>query len=416
MIKHLRRPFFVLGFLVRDSFMKIANAIALRPIFLSHLLAQVDFFCHTILKTAPLKSAAGFAWLWVLVAIAPLQAAVDLRVSIKQGVNALTVGGSTTALVRDETGQQLGTIPAGEAYTARSRGGNVQLGNWQARQLWVEPAAQGAVWIGNRWYRGDVRLVPRSGGLDAVNYVDLEAYLYSVVGAEAIASWPLEALKAQAVAARSYALHKRAASPNALYDVDTTTATQVYKGLESEASSTVQAVRETAGEVLVYGGQIVLAVYHSSSGGHTENVENVWSSPLPYLRGVPDYDQNAPVYQWSLFFSAADLSRRVGGVGTVRQMIPERTTPFGRVVTMAVVGDRGTTRVTGAQLQRALGLRSRLFSVTATGNGFQVQGRGFGHGVGLSQWGAKSLADQGWSYRQILAHYYQNAGLSRLSH
>ncbi|MDY6786039.1 MAG: SpoIID/LytB domain-containing protein [Cyanobacteriota bacterium] len=376
--------------------------------------ARIYGFCCAVFQGVSIGRTAALTLFWAAIAIAPVSAAVDLRVSVKQGVNGLAVGGSTAAKVRDETGQQVGTIPAGDAYTARSGGGNVRVGNWQGRQLWVEPEGQGAVWIGDRWYRGDVRLVPQSGGLAAINHVDLEEYLYSVVGAEAIASWPLEALKAQAVAARSYALYKRAESPNDLYDVGTTTATQVYKGLESEASSTVQAVRETAGEVVVYGGQVALTAYHSSSGGHTENVEDVWSSPLPYLRGVPDYDQNAPVYQWSLFFSTADLSRRLGGVGTIRQMTPERTTPRGRVVAMAVVGDGGTTRVTGAQVQRALGLRSRLFSVTATGSGFQVQGRGFGHGVGMSQWGAKAMADRGLSYRQILGHYYQNAGLSRL--
>jgi stage II sporulation protein D len=353
-------------------------------------------------------------WLFWLTWIVPVQAATDLRVAIKQGISQLPIGGSTTAIVRDETGKQLGVIPAGDAYAARSQGGNVRLGNWQARQLWVEPTGEGYIWISDRWYRGDVRLVRRGGNLDAINYVDLEDYLYSVVGAEAIASWPLEALKAQAVAARSYALYKRAESPNDLYDVDTTTATQVYKGLESEASSTIQAVRETANQVMVYGGQIVLAVYHSSSGGHTENVEDVWSSPLPYLRGVADYDQNAPVYQWSKFFSSAELSGRVGGVGTIRGMIPDSTTPRGRIITMQVIGDRGTTRVSGEQLQRALGLRSRLFSVTATGDGFQVNGRGFGHGVGMSQWGAKALADQGWDYRQILGHYYRNVALSRI--
>lgn len=357
---------------------------------------------------------------WVLTAIAwllflaPAQAVVDLRVAIKQGVRQLPVGGSTAAVVRDETGRQLGEIPQGDAYTVRAVPGGVQLGHWRSRQLWVEPKGEGYIWIGDRWYRGDARLVPRGNTLDAINYVDLEEYLYSVVGAEAIASWPIEALKAQAVAARSYALYKRAESPNDLYDIGTTTATQVYKGLASEARSTQQAVRATAAEVMVYNGQIILAVFHSSSGGHTENVEDIWSSPLPYLRGVEDYDQNAPVYQWTKSFSQSDLSNRIGGVGLVQSLVPERTTPRGRIVTMRVTGDRGTRQISGAQLRQALGLRSRLFAVTATGNGFVVRGRGFGHGVGLSQWGAKGLADRGATYRQILGHYYRNAALTRI--
>jgi len=353
------------------------------------------------------------AVLWLL-CLAPVQAVVDLRVAIKQGVRQLPVGGSTTAVVRDEAGRQLGTIPQGDAYMVRPVPGGVQLGHWRSRQLWVEPTGEGYIWIGDRWYRGDARLVPRGNALDAINYVDLEEYLYSVVGAEAIASWPIEALKAQAVAARSYALYKRAETPNDLYDIGTTTATQVYKGLQSEAPSTQRAVRETAAEVMVYNGRVILAVFHSSSGGHTENVEDIWSSPLPYLRGVQDYDQNAPVYQWRKTFSRHDLSNRIGGVGAVQRFVPERTTPHGRIVTMRVVGDRGMRRVSGAELRKALGLRSRLFTVTAAGNGFLVRGRGFGHGVGLSQWGAKGLADRGATYRKILGHYYRNAALTRI--
>jgi stage II sporulation protein D len=346
---------------------------------------------------------------------ASAQAALNLRVSIQQGATQLTLGGSTPALIRDATGRQVGEIQAGSAYIAKVENGSISLGNWQSSQLWIQPQGEGFVWIGDRWYRGDAHIVVRGNRLSAINHVDLEEYLYSVVGAEAVSSWPLEALKAQAVAARSYALYQRAKSQNGLYDLDTTTATQVYKGLLSEARSTHQAVRETADEAIVYNRQVILAAFHASSGGHTENVEDVWSSPLPYLRGVVDYDQNAPVYQWSKRYSRSELSRAIGGVGTIQSCIPERITPRGRVITLRVVGDRGTTRLSGSQVQKALGLRSRLFTITPAGDGFIVQGRGFGHGVGLSQWGAQSLANKGWNYRQILGHYYRNAALSRIA-
>jgi len=341
-------------------------------------------------------------------------AAVNLRVSIANGSSQIVVGGSTPALVRDRTGQVLGQIPAGSAYTVTSGQNQVTLGTWQSSQLWIDPQEEGFIWIGDRWYRGEAHLTAQGSRLHAINHVDLEEYLYSVVGAEAIATWPLEALKAQAVAARSYALYQRSRNRNPLYDLDTTTSTQVYKGLHSEARSTHQAVQATSGEVVVYNGQVILAAFHASSGGHTENVEDVWTSPLPYLRGVVDYDRQAPVYQWSKRYSRRELSRLLGGVGLIQSCIPERTTPHGRIITMRIVGERGTTRLSGAQIRKALNLRSRLFTITPSGNGFVVQGRGFGHGVGLSQWGAQSLATQGWNYRQILGHYYRNAALSRI--
>lgn len=370
-------------------------------------------FASTPLNLIVLGKSSLILLLWLLLSNAA-QAALNLRVAITKSTSQMTIGSSTEAVIRDNAGQVVGQIHGGSAYQAVSRQNQAVIGNIQGRQLWVQPQGEGFVWIGDRWYRGDVQLVAQGGRLSAINHVDLEDYLYSVVGAEAVASWPLEVLKAQAVAARSYALHERSQSRSSLYDLDTTTYTQVYKGLQSEAHSTHQAVQATAGEVITYNRQVILAAFHSSSGGHTENAEDVWQSSRPYLQGVVDYDQQAPVYQWSKSYSKSQLSRLISGVGTIQSCIPERTTPRGRIVTMRIVGSGGTRRISGAQLRQALGLRSRLFTITPSGNGFVVQGRGFGHGVGMSQWGAQSLASRGWSYRQILGHYYRNAALSQI--
>ncbi|HBB31588.1 MAG TPA: sporulation protein [Cyanobacteria bacterium UBA8803] len=351
-----------------------------------------------------------FWMLWV----GPAQAAMELRVAIQEGVSRVKVGSSTKAIVRNNDGQQVGELTAMNAFNAQSGSGRVTLGQWRSGALWIEPTDNGFVWIGDRWYRGRIRVVATSKGLIAVNYVDLDQYLYSVLGAEMSPTWPQEALKAQAVAARTYALYKRADSGNNIYDVGDTTKWQVYKGLETEAQSTQMAANATTGQVMNYGGKVILAVFHSSSGGHTENVEDVWSQPLPYLRGVPDYDMGAPVYQWTKSFSSRELSRRIGGVGTVTSMTPERTTPNGRIITMKVQGTGGTKRVSGNDLRQALDLRSTLFTVSDTGNGFQINGRGFGHGLGLSQWGAHNLAKQGVNYQQILTHYYKNATVAQM--
>lgn len=351
--------------------------------------------------------------LWVVL-IAPAQAATELRIAIKRGVSQVQVGSSTKAIIRDDAGRQVGELAPLNAFNAQGGGGNVALGQWRSQRLWIEPTANGVVWIGDRWYRGRTKLVTTDGALTAVNYVNLEEYLYSVLGSEMFPDWPLEALKAQAVAARSYALYKRSTSANAVYDLGDTTTWQVYKGVNSEALPTHQAVDATAGQVMIYGGQVILAVFHSSSGGHTENVEDIWKQPLPYLRGVADYDQGAPVFEWTKNFSAAQLSSLISGVGNVVEMRAERTTPQGRVVTMLVKGDRATRRISGNDLRNALNLKSTLFVVNPVSDGFQVTGRGFGHGLGLSQWGAHNLAAKGINYQQILDHYYQNATLARM--
>ncbi|MEM8603273.1 MAG: SpoIID/LytB domain-containing protein [Cyanobacteria bacterium P01_H01_bin.121] len=383
---------------------------------LSFLVRQFIFRCPTALR--------GLFIALVLLVATPA-AALEMRVAVEDGRRNINIGTSTPGVVRDNNGKTLGQMPAMGGVAAKSNAGKVQLGQWKTGSIWVEPSNDGLVWIGDRWYRGRVRLTPSGGGLVAVNHVDLEEYLYSVVGSEMPTSWPLEALKAQAVAARSYALHRRAKVANRTYDVDDTTSSQVYKGVTSETTSTQQAVNQTRGQVLVHNGNIIEAVFHSSSGGHTENVEDIWSSPLPYLRGVVDYDQQAPVFAWSKTLSASQLRQRITGIGNIVSMVPVATTPHGRIRQMKVVGTSGQRTISGNDMRNALDLRSSLFVAQPQGivgaasksnvpSGFVISGRGFGHGLGMSQWGAYGLAARGYNYQQILGHYYRQIALSQI--
>ncbi|MBC6422910.1 MAG: SpoIID/LytB domain-containing protein [Hormoscilla sp. SP5CHS1] len=369
-------------------------------------------------------------WLPLLLMLNPaLAAALELRVAIEEEVKQVQVGSSSKATVKNSAGQTLGELKAMSGFVAQHQYSTVALSKWQASQIWIEPADNGLVWIGDRWYRGRVLLVPSQSGLTAVNYVDIEHYLYSVLGGEMPPSWPLEALKAQAVAARSYALYQREKTANKIYDLGDTTAWQVYQGVEDEYISTQQAVNATAGQVLIHDGKIIEAVFHSSSGGHTENVEDIWTASLPYLRAVPDFDQNAPVFEWKKTFSGDILSSLISSVGNILSLTPERTTPHGRITTMKVIGDKGEKVVTGKELRKLLSLKSTLFTISPLGesadfsgtvdensppSSFQVVGRGFGHGLGLSQYGANALARRGYNYQQILLHYYTKTSLARI--
>lgn len=359
----------------------------------------------------PLTTLLSSLFLWLLL-LAPAQAATFLKIALKDDVKQVAVGSSTDAVIKDAAGNPVGKIDGMSSLRAVSRKNQVQLGNWTGSQLWIDPQENGYVWIGDRWYRGETQLVNDGSDLTVINRVELEDYLYSVVGGEMPTSWPIEALKAQAVAARSYALHESNRSGNRLYDLESTTVSQVYKGIKSETRSTHEAVNSTEGQVLTYGGKPILAVFHSSSGGHTENVEDVWSRPLPYLKSVVDYDHTAPVYEWQKVLSGREIGYRLGNVGTVRSIIPQQVTPQGRIKRLKVVGDQGTKTISGKRFRSALDLRSTLFQVDGNTQRFIISGRGFGHGLGLSQWGANYLATQGANYRQILGHYYQNVKLS----
>jgi stage II sporulation protein D len=362
----------------------------------------------------------GLFWLAI---VAPAQAALELRVAIEDGARQVKVGSSTKAVLRDGSGRPLGEIAAMNAFIAEPSQGKIALDRWQSGQIWVEPTGGGYVFIGDRWYRGRALVVPAGSGLTAVNYVDLEQYLYSVLGGEMNGNWPQEALKAQAVAARSYALYQRQSAANEIYDVGDTAGWQVYDGIEDESTGTQAAVNATAGQVLTHNGQIIEAVFHSSAGGCTENVEDVWVQALPYLRSVPDFDQGSPVYQWTKNFSRSELSARITGVGNILALTPVKTTQCGRVMSMYVEGDAGMRTMKGDELRSALGLRSTLFTVVpevakdkaqSAPVGFQVIGRGFGHGLGMSQWGAYNLATRGTKYHQILLHYYKGTTLAKI--
>ena len=370
----------------------------------------IDFIIKSLLSSKQ-------SWLtfivWLLFVL-PAQA-IELKVAIEKDVDTLKIGSSTAAIIKDSSGRQLGELKPLSALAAKLDGDEIEIANRvRGGELIVEPLDNGYVWIGDRWYRGTTQLILQDSGITAINHVDLEHYLYSVVGAEAVSSWPIEALKAQAVAARSYALYKRNVESNGIYDVDTTVGTQVYKGLDSEYTTTHEAVNSTLGQVMTYNNEVILAAFHSSSGGYTENVEDVWSSPLPYLRSVVDYDHKSPVFEWQEVIPVSKIKSLVAGIGNIRGIQPVQMTPRGRVITMTVTGDRGSTTVSGKDMRQALDLRSTLFRVSTEGNNLRVKGRGFGHGLGLSQWGAYYLAQQGVNYHQILAHYYQSADLTKL--
>lgn len=352
--------------------------------------------------------------LWVLPA-----SAVELRVAISKGAHQVQIGSSTTGIVRDSRGQAMVQLPELQPISVDLNGGRLELTDGyddfgQSSTFWLEPSDDGVVWIGDRWYRGKVKLIPGDGGVTAINYVNIDDYLYSVVGSEMPASWPQEALRSQAIAARSYALYQKNRANGHSYDLNSTQISQVYKGLEGEAASTQSAVDATRGKVLTHGGKVIEAVFHSSSGGHTENSEHVWSKAVPYLKGVPDFDQNAPVYSWRAQFSLEEVGARVGYPGIIQAVEVLSRTPQGRANRMSIIGDVGTLTMTGDTFRYKLGLRSTKFDLAVSPTSISVAGNGFGHGIGMSQWGARGMAERGQRYGDILTHFYKGTQLGSM--
>ncbi|MGE5554149.1 MAG: stage II sporulation protein D [Betaproteobacteria bacterium] len=268
----------------------------------------------------------------------------------------------------------------------------------------------------------------------------LEDYLVGVVAAEVPALFEPEALKAQAVAARTYTVRamRKYGGPGCADHPEADLSTDPRRGQAWATSAALRkkwgfwsyyrlwrrvarAVEETRDEILTYGGQPIAAVYSSTCGGRTENAEDVWGTYAPYLRSVPcSWDRESPRYSETVFISRAELERKLGvsagALAAAGKAKPEplailTTGPSGRV-REAMVGGK---RFSGLELREKLGLRSTRFTWRRRGDGVEIQTVGNGHGVGLCQYGANGLAKLGRSYREILSYYYPGTVLQKLS-
>jgi stage II sporulation protein D len=229
------------------------------------------------------------------------------------------------------------------------------------------------------------------------------------------AIWPLEALKAQAVAARSYTL--ASLDPSEPYDVCASDACQVYRGMAVEHPRSDQAVRETEGIVISWQGSPAVAYYHADSGGQVASAAEVWGRDLPYLRARGDVAVASPHRGWTVRLDAARLAGALAAegraIGTPTTLTILARSASGRAQEARLDGTAGRTVLAGPALTRVLrgsGLKSTRISSVGP---LTVRGDGWGHGVGMSQYGARALALQGYDYGRILAYYYPGVGLQR---
>lgn len=283
-------------------------------------------------------------------------------------------------------------------------------------------ANEGIVSVDGKPYRGCFRvLVEDTDRVRAINCVDLEDYLYGVVPVEMPPKWAENALKAQAVASRTYALYIKGKSKDKRHDLVATTASQVYGGFDAETGASNKAVDATRGEIITHDGRLTIAYFHSNSGGFTESAKDVWVADLRYLKGIRDpYSDNIPGGSWELSLSRQAIQDRLNqyglNVGAVTEIRPFDMTNSGRPAKIAVASTRGEIVLKSNDFRLKIGamkLKSTLFRLSETGDGLRIRGKGFGHGVGMSQWGAYRMAQAGYDYRDILRHYYSDVEITR---
>jgi stage II sporulation protein D len=282
------------------------------------------------------------------------------------------------------------------------------------QKLQVRSSDGRGIWVGQKRFSGKLNLFVLDTEILVVNVLKIEKYLSSVVGSEMPTKWPIEALKAQAIASRTYALKQKG---NNLFDIDSTQNNQVYNGLESRTYKTNRAVKSTRSLVLTYKNKLINALFHSSSGGMTENSQDVWKNKFPYLSSVKDFDKNNPKFRWQKKFSSNDLADLFPKIGGLRNIEILDITSTGRVKNVKLIGADGSDQISGVVLRKRLGLNSnfvrfkffeeKLNNKFPTKQGLIVFGQGSGHGVGMSQWGAKYMASRGQKAERILKHFYR---------
>ncbi|MGM9551446.1 MAG: SpoIID/LytB domain-containing protein [Clostridia bacterium] len=316
----------------------------------------------------------------------------------------------------------------------------------------------------NKGYKGVFEIRNQNNLLTVINIVNTEDYVASVLGKEMSASWPIEALKAQAVCARNYAFTIRNKHTGNGFDLCATIDCQVYGGVESEAESTRKAAEETKGVTVLYNGRIVPLYYFSCDGGYTEDSENVWVSSEGYLRGKQDiYEspQYATKYNWSKSYTKTEIEQILASkginIGNLLDITIDEVSANQSVMKMTFVGTLGNKTITKSQARTTLSLNSQTYTIEKSSNSlfqqnsvaesyyvlsssgvsfverpesyltstgikffsyppiltntegydqYTFNGHGWGHRVGMSQWGAYSMAKMGYTYKDILNFYF----------
>jgi stage II sporulation protein D len=316
----------------------------------------------------------------------------------------------------------------GDSLVLEHQGRRARVGRWvefwpTGTEPWVE--------LNNATYRGKLRIEPAGRGrLKAVNIVSLEDYVRGVVANEMFADGA--ACKVQAVISRTFASYTRDVQRKHRrdgFDICTTGHCQVYHGVDSERPVTDEAVHATSGEIITYRGRPIFSAYHANAGGITEPVDEAWPGSVkknfPYLRSVESpYDAVAAglrgydwCYHWRRDIKATEIrdNLRASGtdIGDVRDLVVKKTTSTGRVRELEVIGTGGHTRLRRPSEVRALlNAPSPRLGIRKRGSTFEVIGWGRGHGVGLSQHGALGMSKAGYTYEQILGHFYRGVTLA----
>ncbi len=271
------------------------------------------------------------------------------------------------------------------------------------------------IMINGRKFRGNIQLIINNdANLLVVNNIDIEDYIKGILYHEASHYWPMEALKAQAIVCRTYAVYQCQENKSKSYDVTSDIYSQVYGGRTSERYRTNKAVDETKGEIITYKDKAFPAYYHATCGGHTEDVSLLWNIDIAPLKGVScDFCKDSPHFNWHYVLTLKEVKDKLANAGykvsDIKDIVILDKDKSGRIKNLNIVSAKKDLKISAKDFRNIIGpniIRSTNFNVNVVDHDVVFEGVGWGHGVGLCQWGAYFMAKQGYTAEQILKYYY----------
>jgi stage II sporulation protein D len=348
-----------------------------------------------------------------------------VRVAVFQNVSKISLDINTAFEFKSIDGSQvLFSSPKARGLVIKPMQGGFLTGEDKinVERLVINRLDDGFISVNGRLFRGHIRLI-NTGALtfSVVNFVESEDYIRGVLYHEISHLWPFETIKAQAVVARTFALKEAKLNKNKDFDLTNDVYSQVYGGRTSERWRTNKAVEATKGEVLIFKDELLSAFYHATCAGHTEDANLVWGIDAAPLKGVVcTFCQYSPHFRWDVALplkQVEDKLKKAGfkvsgikGINILGRSISNR------ILKLSISSSSGDLELSGKQLREILGaniLRSTNFEVRLKGATVFFDGFGWGHGVGLCQWGAYFMGKRGFTYRQIIEYYYPGVKLEK---
>ena len=288
----------------------------------------------------------------------------------------------------------------------------------------ITPQNEPSIYLGKRLYRGNLQVLrTKNGLLRAINVVDLDDYVNGVLYHEVSHRWPIEAIKAQAIASRTFAIYQAQENRRGYYYLKADVSSQVYGGVYAEKYRTQKAVEETKGQVLVYNAKILPAFFHATCGGKTEDAGMLWNVSLAPLKGVScAYCKNSPHFNWSYSIGLSDIRVRLKKAGynvsDIYSIKIKSRDPSGRVTLLQFVSQPSSVEISAKDFRSMIGhsvIKSTNFVLEIQDGIVYFNGKGWGHGVGMCQWGAFAMAKKGKTAQEIVTHYYPGSKVVRLA-